>query len=47
MQNFIVQDITVTLLLGTQPEHNSSLYPKICTNLAVTQKLINSREFMI
>jgi hypothetical protein len=40
MQHSIVQDIAVTLLLPTQPEHNSSLYTKICTDLAVTRKFI-------
>jgi hypothetical protein len=38
MQHFIVQDIAVTLLLLTQPAHNSSLYPKICTKVAVMRK---------
>ena len=36
MQDFIVQEIAVTLQLPTQLEHNSSLHPKICTNLTVT-----------
>jgi len=42
MQHFIVHDIAVTLLLPTQPEHNSSLYLKISTSLAVTRKFIKT-----
>jgi len=44
MQYFIVQDIAVTLLLLTQLEHNSSLYLKISTSLAVTRKFNKTLE---